>query len=128
MAANAFNSQLNANMTALNFDQKCPFRRGATQEIKISRSSHAKTPGSSAWLSAYYTHYINLTEEEAVNISTILLDTLGSDIEDSDPDRPNAKERRIRKATERMRKLPTTFRNDHEYQEGARPDMTSSYP
>ena len=114
--ANNFNRKLKQTTTAL----KCPeggrfsphaFRRGATQEIKNSGSTFATIVKSGTWLSARYRNYLDLSADEAINISTLLLDTLGSDSEDSDPG--VVKKRPTEKAIiKRAREVPMTFRND----------------
>ena len=84
---------------------------GETQEIKNSGSTLATIVKSGTWLSACYRNYLDLAADEAINISTLLLETIGSDSEDSDPD--VSKKRPTPKAiTKRVRKVPMTFRND----------------
>ena len=94
LTANSSNRHLKATMTALGFDQggrysPRAFRRGATQQILDSGSTLATILKTGVWLSACYKNYLGLMAAEALNISTLLLDTMGSDSEDSDIDRPN---------------------------------------
>ena len=114
--ANIFNRKLKQTMTALKYPEggkfsSHAFRRGATQEIKNSGSTLATIVKSGTWLSACYRNYLDLSADEAINISTLLLETLGSDSEDSDPD--IIRKRPTQKAIiKRVRKVPMTFRND----------------
>ena len=119
LTANKFNRDLKATMTSLKIDQgglysPHAFRRGATQDIKDSGSTLGTILGTGAWLPGNFKHYINLMADDAINVSTVLLDTLGSDSEDSDPDIETKKVERNKRVTERMREIPLTFRNGHE--------------
>ena len=129
LSANKFNRELKATTIALKIDQgglysSHAFRRGATQEIKDSGSTLATIIGAGNWLSATFKNYINLMADEAINVSTILLDNLGSDSEDSDPDQETRNENG-KMVTERMRKIPISFRNDGEGQKSNSSGATS---
>ena len=117
LTANTVNRQLKATMTALGFDQgglysSHAFRRGATQEVKNSGSTLATILKTGTWLSACYKNYLDLKADEAINISTLLLDNLGSDSEDSDHDPMTKRDKRRKNITKKVRKLPLSFRND----------------
>ena len=113
MTANNFNRTLKGTMTALGFDQgglysSHAFRRGATQEVSDSGSTLGTILGTGNWLSACYKNYLDLKADEAANISALLLDRLGSDSDESDPDQKQTNLKRIKKRT---LKVPMTFRN-----------------
>ena len=65
-------------------------------------------------------------EDEAINISTILLETVGSDGEDSDPDRPTKRENE-KGIAKRMRKIPIAFMNDGDNGDSQNSDLATSY-
>ena len=50
--------------------------------------------------------------DEAINISTLLLDNLGSDSEESDDDPTNHKSKNEKRVRKRMKRAPLSFRND----------------
>ena len=115
LTTNSFNRHLKSTMTAMAVPEgglfsSHAFRRGATQEIKDSGSTFATILKTGTWRSACYKNYLDLQADEAINISTLLLENLGSDSDDSDHD---PKERRMkRKVTKRVRKIPITFTNE----------------
>ena len=63
-------------------------------------------------MSACYENYVDLQADGAINISTLLLDTLGSDSGDDDPDLQERETKTDANATNRMRKIPMAFRGD----------------
>ena len=117
LTANVFNRQLKATLTAMGTPEggkfsSHGFRRGATNEVKNSGSTLATILGTGTWLSACYKNYLDLMAGEAINVSTLLLDKLGSDSEESDPDRPPKRKQREKRVTKRMRAIPLTFTNE----------------
>ena len=60
------------------------FRRGATQEIKDSGSTISLIIQSGTWTNAGYRAYLDLQADYAINISSLVLDALGSDSDDPD--------------------------------------------
>ena len=112
--ANKVNRTLKIMMTQLKFDQggkysSHAFRRGATNEVKSCGSTLATILKTGTWTSASYKNYLDLQADEAINISQLLIEGLGSDSGDSDHDRPQKQQRRIKKMTRKMRKIPLTF-------------------
>ena len=117
LTANTFNRQLKETMTALGFDQgglysPHAFRRGATQEGSDSAPTLATILKTGTCLSACYKNYLDLKADEAIKISTLLLDNVGSDSEDSDRDPTDKRKRLNNLVKKRMRKAPLSFRND----------------
>ena len=60
------------------------FRRGATQEIKDIGSTLSLIIKSGTWAHAGYRAYLDLQADYAINMSSFILDSLGSDIDDPD--------------------------------------------
>ena len=117
LTANVFNRQLKATLTAMGTPEggkfsSHGFRRGATNEVKNSGSTLATILGTGTWLSACYKNYLDLKADEAIKISTLLLDNVGSDSEDSDRDPTDKRKRLNNLVKKRMRKAPLSFRND----------------
>ena len=98
------------------------FRRGATQEVWDSGSTLSTVLKTGTWRSARYKNYLDLQADEAINISTLLLTTLGSDSDDSAPDREKKLYRPNKVVKKRMRKIPLSFANEVEKQGEEAPD------
>ena len=81
------------------------FRRGATQEIKDSGSTLSVIIKSGTWTHSGYRAYLDLQADYAINISSLLLEALGSDSDDPDHNE-GKKTRRIRK---RIKGVPVAF-------------------
>ena len=112
-----FYRALNGTMAALGFDQgglysPHGFRRWAPNEIKNSGATLATIVKSGTRLSDCYKNYLGLQADEAVNISTLLLDSLGYVREEEDIDKKQKRRPLSKTIRNRMRKIPITFRND----------------
>lgn len=101
------------------------FRSGATDEIKNCGSTLATILKSGAWLSAPYRNYLDLQADEAIDITTFLIDGIWADSEDSDPN-IDCRKRRGANFTRRMRGAPLTFMGDRVSAEEDPADETSS--
>ena len=113
-SANKVNRTLKILMAELGFDQggkysSHAFRRGATNEVKSCGSTLATILKTGTWTSASYKNYLDLQADEAINISRLLIEGLGSDSEESDNDRPKKRVSRTKHMTKKMRKIPMTF-------------------
>ena len=84
------------------------FRRGATQEIKDSGSTLSVIIQSGTWTHAGYRAYLDLQADYAINISSFILDKLGSDSEEEDPsDKTQTKNHK--KMRKKMKGIPIAF-------------------
>ena len=88
----SFNRILKAIVTKLGFagGPKFPlraFRRGETQEIKDIGPTLSVIIKSGTWAHSGYRAYLDLQADYAINISWLIIDALGSDSDDPDPQR-----------------------------------------
>ena len=102
--SNSANQQLKAAIMKLNYDQgrkyfPHAFRVGATEGVKDSGSTFATIIKSGTWTPAGYKSYIDVQADEAINISKLLIDTVNSDSDDTDPEQLPAEQRPRSKVT-----------------------------
>ena len=117
---NSFNRKLKALTTALSYPEgggtppplPHAFRRGATDEVKISGPTLATIATSGTWLSTCYKNCLGLQADAAINISTHHLDEMGAGSDSDDPDIPPECARNVKRVATRVRRGPMIIRDE----------------
>ena len=105
--ANRFNLSLKALIADIRFDRaqeysSKAFRRGATNEISETGSTLAAVITSGGWAAADYKSYLDMQMDEALNISSLLVEAADSDSDETDEE-PKTTIDRLR---QRWRRIP----------------------
>ena len=82
------------------------FRRGSAQEIKDIGSTLSVIIRSGTWAHAGYRAYLDLQADYAINISSFIIDTIGSDSDDDKDQQQTKNQMEIRK---KMKCIPIAF-------------------